>query len=420
MRWMSGASFRRRFSIVLGCFALIALAGGVRAADAPGGAAQLFESARGDMKRGDFAAARNKLLESLQLEETAGTLFNLGLCEEKLGLLSDSLEHLRAAHARAGDDDKRRPIMTTLIGSLEQRVARVVLKRSGETGPALQVTLDGRAVQAATEGHEVLVDAGEHQLVVRGPTGPPLTTALHVDEGETVVKTIAWQPEPSAPTPAAQLRAPVAEPPAPSGRARLDERLGAVAVTAGAAALIASAALGYMTIGSKISVDHHCTSAGCDEEGRQASAEGGSYSTASTALTITGLVGLGLGSYALLRPDPASRARATPKERSVGTIAGTVGAAALITSAIAGGVALSAKRELLDRCGDAGPCDDPQGLDAAARGRTAATLATVALGVGVVGLGVASYSLLLRPRFAPRTDVRVTLSPSAVACAVRF
>ena len=45
----------------------------------------LFESARVDMKQGDFAAARSKLIESLQLEETVGTLFNLGLCEEKLG-----------------------------------------------------------------------------------------------------------------------------------------------------------------------------------------------------------------------------------------------------------------------------------------------------------------------------------------------
>jgi hypothetical protein len=420
MPWISGASAGRRAITAVGAAVLLAIAGGAEAADPAGGAEQLFDSARGDMKRGDFGAARDKLLESLQLEETAGTLFNLGLCEEKLGLLSSSLEHLRAALARAGEDDKRRPIMTALIGSLEGRVARVVLKRSSTAGPALLVTLDGRAVPAVTDRHEILVDAGEHQLVVRGPSGPPQTTALHVSEGETVVQTIAWSPATPVPQPTEQVRAPAAPPLAPPRPARLDERLGAVAVSAGAAALLGGAALGYMTIGSKISVEHHCAAAGCDEDGRRASADGSAYSAASTALTVTGLVGVGIGTYALLRPDAASRAQATARERSVGYIAGAVGAAALITSAIAGGLALSAKDELLDRCGDSGPCADPQGLDAAARGRTAATLASVALGVGVVGLGVATYSLLLRPRFAPGSSIRVTLAPSAVACAVRF
>jgi hypothetical protein len=97
-----------------------------------------------------------------------------------------------------------------------------------------------------------------------------------------------------------------------------------------------------------------------------------------------------------------------------------VGAAAIIASAIAGGVTLSAKRDVLDRCGPDGPCADPQGLDAAARGRTAAMVASVALGVGVAGLGLASYSLLLRPSFAPSADVRVALSPSGVVCAATF
>jgi hypothetical protein len=308
--------------------------------------------------------------------------------------------------------------MTALIGSLEGRVSRVVLKRAQDAGPVLQITLDGRAVQASPDGHEVLVDAGEHQVLVQGPGGPPVKTTVQVHEGETIVKELVWSPEPAAP--ANQISAPVSAPLTPSGPTPLGERLGVVAVNFGAAAVIAGAVLGAMTIGSKISVDHHCVGAGCDEEGLRVSGEGASYSTASTALTITGLLGIGVGSYALLRPEALSRARATPRERSIGYTAGAVGAAAMVTSAIAAGLALSAKSELLNRCGASGRCDDAEGLDAASRGRTAATVATVALGVGIVGLGVASYSLLVRPRFAPRTDVRLTLSPSAIACAVRF
>jgi hypothetical protein len=420
MPWMSGASFRRRLTYALAAVVLVAVAGSARAAEAPADAEQLFDSARGDMKRGNFSAARDKLLVSLKREETAGTLFNLGLCEEKLGLIRDSLEHLQSALARAGHDDKRRPVMTALIESLERRVSRLVLKQSDAAGPPLQITLDGQTVHAAPDGHEVLVDAGEHQLAVRGPSGPPRMTAIHLNEGETAVQTIAWETEAPVVRQTSEVRHPVPPPIAAPRFARLDEQLGAVAVNVGGAAVIAGITLGFMTIGSKISVDRHCTSAGCDEEGRRASADGASYSIASTALAVTGLVSVGVGTYAMLRPDAASRARATPRARSIGYAAGVVGVAAIAASAIAGGVALSAKAELLDRCPASGPCGDPQGLDAAARGRTAAMMATVALGVGVVGMGVASYSLLLRPRFAARTGVRLTLSPSAVACSVHF
>jgi hypothetical protein len=411
------ASFRRRLAIALGSVALLAAASGARAADAPAGPEQLFEHARLDMKRGDFAAARDKLLASLNLEATAGTLFNLGLCEEKLGLLRDSLGHLRAALTRAGEDDKRRPVMAALIESLEQRVGRVVIERFETGGVPLQVTLDGRALHAAAGAQEIVVDPGEHELVVTGPGGPPQTTPVRVNEGQTVIQVIAWRrgadPATAAPRPL------VSTSPLRAGD-RTRGRVGAIAVNAGGAAVIAGGLLGFMTWGRKISADHHCSATSCDDEGLRASAEGARYSTASTALTVAGLASLGIGSYLLLRPTAAPDRRASAGERKVGIIAGSVGAAALVASAIAGGVALSAKRELLYRCGDSGPCNDPAGLDAAARGQTASTIATVALGVGLAGLGVASYTLLLRPRFAPATDVRLTLSPSTIACTATF
>jgi hypothetical protein len=420
MRWTSGARLTRRARAALGGVALVAMAGGARAADLPASAEQLFESARGDMKRGDFAAARDKLIESLNVEETIGTLFNLGLCEEKLGFIQGSLEHVRAALARTAEDDKRRPVMTALIASLERRVSRVVLKRAPESGGrALRLTLDGRVVEASPNGREVLVDPGEHELVVQGRTGPTQTTAIHVDEGATVIETVTEPPEPSIDARADAAPTLVATPPVPSGDGRTRRRFGAVAVNVGGAALIAGAVLGFMTYGSKISVDHHCTATGCDDEGRRASAQGSSYATASTVLTVAGLAGVGMGGYALLG-GPAPRERSTARERTVGIIAGSVGVAALAASAIAGGAALAAKSVLLDRCGDSGPCADPQGLDAAARGRTAATVASVTLGVGVAGLGLASYALVLRPRFAPSADVRLTLSPSGIAWAARF
>jgi hypothetical protein len=411
--------FARSARIGLAAAAVLALVSTARAAETPDMAALLFENARGDMKRGDFAAAREKFVESLRFEQTVGTLFNLGLCEEKLGLLRDSLLHLQAALAKADDADRRRAVMTELIASLDRRVPRVILKRKKEGSTQLRVTFDGGTVDATLEGHEVLTNPGAHEIVVRGPGGPPQMMTVPVDEGETVVKVVEWRADPAAQT--VTERAAIASPPlAPPANGVVRQRLGAVVVNVGGAALIAGGVLGFMTLGKKISVDHHCSDGTCDEAGLRASAEGASYSTAGTALTVAGLASMSIGSYLLLRPGAAADGRATARERKVGIIAGSVGAAAIVASAIAGGVALSAKRTLLDRCADGGPCNDPEGLDAAARGRTAATFATIALGLGVAGLGVASYSLVLRPRFAPDTDVRLTLSPSTVACTATF
>ena len=408
--------------------ALVAFANGARAADSPSAAERLFEEARGDMKRGDFVAARGKLIESLHAEATVGALFNLGLCEEKLGLVRNSLEHLRAALAQTGEDDRRRPIMTALIASLETRASRVILKGTPKDSIELQVTLDGVLVEASPDGHEVLVDPGEHELVLRGRGGSRRATVIHVAEGATVVQTVdegttdartaIGAREPSTDPRAAPTGASVVAASGPAGDGRIRQRLGAVAVNAGGAALIAGAVFGFKTIGSKISVDHHCDATGCDDEGRRASAAGATYSTASTALTVAGLASLGVGSYLLLGSGAAPGDRATPRERTVGTIAGSVGAAALVAGAIAEGVALSAKRDL-EGC-LAGPCTDPEGLNASARNQTATTVATVALAVGVTGLAVASYSLLLRPRFAPTTNVHLTLSPSAITLATAF
>jgi hypothetical protein len=328
------------------------------------------------------------------------------------------LLHLQAALAKADDADRRRPVMTALIASLDRRVPRVILKRKKE-GAQLRLTLDGGTVDATPEGHEVLTNPGAHEIVVRGPGGPPQMITVPVFEGETVVKVVEWRADPAAQTVTekAAIVSPTLAPPA-DGVVR--QRLGAVAVNVGGAAVIAGGVLGFMKLGKEISVDYHCRGSTCDEAGLRASADGASYSTASTALMVAGLASMSIGSYLLLRPGAAADRRATARERKVGLIAGSVGAAAVVASAIAGGVALSAKRVLLDRCGDSGACNDQHGLDAAARGRTAATIATIALGVGVAGLGVASYSLLLRPRFGPATDVRLTLSPSAVACTATF
>lgn len=111
-------------------------------------------------------------------------------------------------------------------------------------------------------------------------------------------------------------------------------------------------------------------------------------------------------------PPPAPRDDSRPL-RTWGWIAGGVGVTGVVVGSVAGGVALAKKSVVSDRChGDA--CD-AEGKRAADAGQTAATVSTVAFGVGLVGLG-ASLWLLLTSDAAPSAGVKV---PSRAATTLR-
>jgi hypothetical protein len=100
------------------------------AADAspPAALAQtLFEGARSDLRRGDFAAAYPKLLESERIDPSNGTLLNLVLCEDRLGLTAGAWAHAKELVARLATDDSRRPLAERELADLAARLAALEL-----------------------------------------------------------------------------------------------------------------------------------------------------------------------------------------------------------------------------------------------------------------------------------------------------
>lgn len=80
------------------------------------------------------------------------------------------------------------------------------------------------------------------------------------------------------------------------------------------------------------------------------------------------------------------------QRRTAGIVLIGVGGVGIVTSLITGAVALSAKHSVDDNCSDK-RCS-PEGLDAADRGSTAATVSTVAFTVGMLGAAVGTYLLV--------------------------
>ncbi|MCA9628661.1 MAG: hypothetical protein KC766_13375, partial [Myxococcales bacterium] len=140
-------------------------------ADAAAEATALFQSARDDMKEGDYAAACPKLRESLRLKHASGTLLNLALCEERQGEIASSWAHFLEAAASMSPGDERIPIARQRAAALEARLPRLTLSLPPGAPAGTRVERDGEPVSSASFGVAIPVNPGEHRVVVTAVDG---------------------------------------------------------------------------------------------------------------------------------------------------------------------------------------------------------------------------------------------------------
>lgn len=88
-------------------------------------------------------------------------------------------------------------------------------------------------------------------------------------------------------------------------------------------------------------------------------------------------------------PPPSSR-------KTIGFVAGGIGAAALIGGGVAGILSMSKKKTVDDEC--TGKSCTPAGKEAADSGKTLATVSTVGVAVGVVGIAAGVYLIVSAPK----------------------
>ena len=124
----------------------------------------LFREGRRAADAGNYAVACPKFEESYRLDPAAGTLLNLGDCEENRGQLARAWKHYRQLYDRLPATDDRKPIAEARARALEARAPK--LRIAIALTPAATVTQDDAVVARGSLGTSVPVDSGRHVVVV--------------------------------------------------------------------------------------------------------------------------------------------------------------------------------------------------------------------------------------------------------------
>lgn len=304
---MRRASATRTALLVATLAALVAATPPARA-DEAATADALFREGRKAMARGDWADAAARLRESQRLEPAAGTLLNLAIAEEKLGMLAAAWEHARGVMDQVPPSDDRHRLARELHESLDRRVPRLVLRPAGALPTGARVRLDGVELRAASFGVPLPLDPGAHSVVVEAPGHLERVASLELAPGRTLEHAL----EPGARVAGTAAPAPVGDRPADRGGSRSPLRaVGFAAAGVGAASLAVGGVTGYLAIRKNDTVESHCEPRGCDAMGVEAADAGKTFATVSTVTVIGGAALLVGGALLVwLAPRAPASARA--------------------------------------------------------------------------------------------------------------
>jgi hypothetical protein len=287
----------------LAALALLAALGVARAAQAqsdPAAAEALFREGRALSDAGDIAGACAKFRESARLDPAVGTTFNIADCEERLGHLARAWTLFGEVVQRLPASDKRHDVAKKRVAALEQRLPKLSVRLAATAPAGSRVTRDGVELGTASLGTPLPVDPGEHIVVVSAPGRADKQFKLIISERE--IQTLDVEAGPpqsgSVEKPKAGVQLEPTPPPPPSHRSPV---LGYVVGGVGVAGFITGAIAGVLVLQKKGVVDEHCPDKVCDDEGYDAAQSGKTLGIVTTVGLVTGLVGVGAGTYLIVR-----------------------------------------------------------------------------------------------------------------------
>jgi hypothetical protein len=148
-------------------------------------AAELFEDGRRLMNDRDPAGACAKFAESIRLEPlAAGTMLNLGLCNQQLGRNKTALYWFRKAQLRATETDPPLPAYEQEARDHTTYLATIVpvIKLELPAGvPDITIMLDDEPVRPEDYAH-LEVDPGHHVIVATTPNKPTFRKEVMVTD----------------------------------------------------------------------------------------------------------------------------------------------------------------------------------------------------------------------------------------------
>lgn len=175
----------------------------------------LFVEGEKAMAAGQLDKACEAFAASNRLEARAGTLINLGLCEEKRERFASAWIAFREALTRVKDPVKKQ-VATEHAGAVEAKLSYLTIELPDASKvDGLAVTRDGQALDAALFGRAIPIDGGKHTVVARAPGKKPWTgdvmiaktrdkstvliPALEAESGTSTVIAPIPPPEPAKP-----------------------------------------------------------------------------------------------------------------------------------------------------------------------------------------------------------------------------
>ncbi len=203
-------------------------------------ARRLYEQSADDQKRGDFAAALEKLKGAAQvMSDHLGVRLNMALCEEQLGQIVPALVHYEDAE-RFATRDRRQDLLEQAIRPalkrLRERTPRVKINVPPDA-PDIEVKIDGLAYNAAMLADEIRVAPGAHAVEATAEGYRTFSGKFSsVERGASTFEIKLERAQPAA-TANARAQAPSTPPPAEPDSTRSSRRTLAIATTAGAGVL---------------------------------------------------------------------------------------------------------------------------------------------------------------------------------------
>ncbi len=270
-----------------------------------------FAEGRRALTAGDLARARAHFEASYRLEPAVGTLLNLAVCEEQLGLLLSAQSRLEEAKRRAQPGDKR-------LASIEERRARVAARipsvtlRLRRADAGVQVAIDGRSVAASSLGRPLQLDPGTHEVTCLRAGQRVCTERVAVSEGRA---TEVWLDVPPARTARPSVKIPIAARKVAT-RSAPQKTYGYVAGGVGVSALALAIAGAVQVLHYERVMSRHCDASGCDDQGLDAAASGRTWAHVGTIGTAVAVLGLGTAGWFLIaKPTSPSSAQVTAGAR---------------------------------------------------------------------------------------------------------
>lgn len=284
--------------------ALFACSGAARA-DAKTDAQTKFNAGRDAAKRGDCATAIDHFAQARALYPTAGSLYNIADCEERIGRLVSARAHWAELLRELPPGDERVADAKGHVEALDRRIPTVKIALPAGAPPGTSIALDGAVVAPSKLGAEQPIDPGSHAVVVKAPGRVDRSKNVTVAEGargfvvEGELGAETATPAAASPTvapavPPAKEAAPLpTEPPPASAGGASRSTLAYVAGAVGVAGLATTVVSTIVLLGKKSTIGDHCdANKACDDIGLEATGGVSTWSAIGTVGFGAGVLGI--------------------------------------------------------------------------------------------------------------------------------